>query len=1168
MAKKTDKKAEEIAVSGEQEKIDFAKIEQKWQKRWEEKKIFEVKEDAKKKKYYVLEMFPYPSAEGLHIGHALNYTIGDIFARFKRMQGFNVLHPMGYDALGLPAENAAIKVGMHPKKYTDNSTANFMLQQKMLGLTYDWTRTVNTAHSDYYSWDQWLFLKMFEKGLAFKKKAPVNWCVKCNSVLANEQVHNGKCWRHEDTAVEIKHLEQWFFKTTKYADELYEGIDKLKNWPERTKAMQKNWIGKSFGTEINFEINGDCKNINCVIVHGCPSNSEKGMDAKTRTYDKHWMPWVKRELEKKGVNVSTPLMPEPWSPNYSKWKKEFEKSNINENSILIGHSGGAGFLVRWLGETKKRIKKLILVAPYLIDSGVDPELKDLVNFKIDSKLKEYCDDLIVFLDKKDDAEIIKSVDFIKSNLGGRIIELPNHGHFTLEDMRSEEFPELLNEIIGNETWPIFTTRADTIYGVTFVVVSAQHPKLMGLVTKEQKKEVEAFLKRLKGVSEKEGLELEKEGVFTGSYAINPLTNEKVPVWAGNFVVADYGCGMVMAVPAHDQRDFEFAKKYNIPIKAVIMPVYGSEHKGEEFRRTISAVVHRKRDNKFLQIRWNSTKWISPVVGGIEENEEIEKAAEREVLEETGYKTKFIKKLGGEFEAHFYNELKKVWRYRRDQPVLLELIDETPVTVNEKEKSLHLPEWKSAEEILKETTHEYNNLGLLRYLGKEQAYTADGRLVNSEEFNGWNNREAIEEIAKLLEKKKLGKKVVNFKLRDWLISRQRYWGTPIPVVYCEKCGIVPVPEKELPVELPEKVKFGEGNPLLTNKEWIEVKCYKCGGKAKRETDTMDTFVNSSWYFLRYCDANNEKKIFDEKKANYWCPIDMYIGGAEHACMHLIYVRYYTKFMRDLGLIKLDEPAVNLFHQGMLHGEDGSKMSKSKGNVINPIDIIKEYSADSLRLALMSFASPDKDTNWDKKVLIGSYRFLSNVHNYFEKVKIGKADAKTESKLNSTLKEVSERIENMSYNLAIIRIRELFSALPDETSKEVLEGFVKMLSLFCPHIAEELWEKIGGKGFVSLAEWPKVDESKIDKKFEEAEKNAEKVVSDILNVVKIVQDKKGKDVEKVYLYVMPKEVSEFNVEEISRKVCKEVKVFAVNDKAKYDPEGKSAKAKPGKPGIYVE
>ncbi len=813
---------------------NFNQIEKKWQKEWEEKKIFCAKKNSKKKKFYVLEMFPYPSGEGLHIGHALNYTIGDIRARFKRMLGFNVLYPMGYDSFGLPAENAAIRVGVHPEKYTKKSIANFIKQQKALGLSYDWSKMLSTCEPEYYRWNQLFFLKFLEKGLAYRKKAAVNWCPKCNTVLANEQVHNGKCEYHKDTEIEIRYLEQWFLKTTEYAEELLEMIDDL-NWPQRIKIMQKNWIGKSHGTEIEFEI-------------------------------------------------------------------------------------------------------------------------------------------------------------IKND-----------------------------ESLGK--WPIFTTRPDTIFGVTFMVVSAQHPQLMELVTDEQEKEVKDFLRKIKSVSEKELEEMEKEGVFTGSYAINPLTNEKVPVYAGNFVVADYGSGMVMAVPAHDQRDFEFAKKYNLKIKQVI--------------------------------------------------------------------------AGGDI--------------------------------------------------------------------KQKAYTGQGKLINSEKFNGINNEKAKQKITKYLEEKGLGKRKVQYKLRDWLISRQRYWGTPIPIIYCEKCGIVPVPEKDLPVKLPKKVEFGKGNPLETNEKWINVKCPKCGGKGRRETDTMDTFVDSSWYYMRYPDNKNSKEPFDKKIGSYWLPVDTYIGGAEHATMHLLYARFWTKALRDLGFIKYDEPFIQLFNQGMLHAADGRKMSKSLGNVINPLDIIDKQGADALRLTLMSFASPDSDTSWDDKVLQGSSKFLKRIINYFEKVKIGKADVKTESKLNKSIKEITNQIESFKYNLAIIKIRDLFNSLPEKTSKDVLEKFLKLLHPFCPHITEELWHKIGNKTFISLEKWPVADEKKIDESLEKQEEALDKLIRDINNVLKLVGEKK-----KVFVYVLPNEKEMYlnEVDLIKKRTGLDIMIYAVNDKNKYDPENKSKKVKPNRPGIYLE
>ncbi|MFW6378427.1 MAG: leucine--tRNA ligase [Nanoarchaeota archaeon] len=767
--------------------MDFKKIESKWQEKWDEDKVFEVSEDNAKEKYYILEMFPYPSGSGLHMGHAFNYTIGDIHARNKLLRGFNVLHPMGYDALGLPAENAAVKEGEHPKEYTDKSTKNYIQQQKHLGLSYDWSRVVSTADPKYYKWDQWIFLKMFEKGLAYQKTSAVNWCPKCNTVLANEQVEGGKCWRHEDTDVEVKHLKQWFLKTTAYVEELYDNIDKLEDWPERTKAMQKNWIGKSHGTEIEFDIDG-------------------------------------------------------------------------------------------------------------------------------------------------------------------------------------------------EKWPVFTTRPDTIFGVTFMVVSAQHSRLRDITSDDQKDDVEAFLKKLHGVSEKELEDTEKEGVFIGTYATNPATGDKVPIYAGNFVVADYGSGMVMAVPAHDQRDFEFAKKYGIEIKQVI-------------------------DGELTGAR---------------------------------------------------------------------------------------------------------------------AYTDTGKLMNSGEFDGLDNDEAKEKITEWLAKRGVARQTVNFKLRDWGISRQRYWGTPIPIIHCDSCGAVPVPEKDLPVKLPFDVKFGKGNPLETNEDFINTTCPKCDAPAKRETDTMDTFVNSSWYYLRYTDPHNDDAIFDRQKADYWAPINQYIGGAEHACMHLIYFRFYTKFLRDIGLLDFDEPTQRLFHQGMLHGEDGNKMSKSKGNVKTPESVSEKYGIDTARFFVVSVASPDKDINWSEAGIEGSFKFLKRVDTYMQNVKLGSSSDKVKSKVQRAIRDVSDDIDKFRYNLATIKIRELFSSFEDEIAKEDLESFLILLNPFCPHITEEWWENLGNEPYISTATWPESNPDLIDDTAEYVEKFHANVKADLYNLKSIANIT---DPEKIKLIISPEWKYEF-------------------------------------------
>ena len=630
---------------------EFNKIEKKWQNLWEEKKTFKTR-SSKKKKFYNLEMFPYPSGLGLHMGHARTYCIGDCYARFKRLQGFNVLYPIGYDAFGLPAENAAIKEKTHPKIYTENAIKNFRKQLTELGLSYDWDKSLATCYPDYYKWNQWFFLKFYEKGLAYRKKAPINWCPKDQTVLANEQVIDGKCWRCE-TKVEVKQLEQWFFKITDYAEELLKDIKKL-DWPEKIKLMQENWIGKSEGTLAKF------------------------------------------------------------------------------------------------------------------------------------KLKD-----------------------------------------------------------SNEYLEIFTTRIDTLFSVTFLVMAPEHPKVLELVkgTSYESKAKE-FINKIV-LTEKftrTAEDKEKEGFFTGRYAINPATNKEIPIYLANFVVMDYGTGVVMA-NAHDERDVEFSKKYNIPLIQVL----------------------KHKDNSDLD--------------------------------------------------------------------------------------------------------------------KDEVYTDYGILKNSDQFNNLKSEEAIPKIQSWLQSKNLGKKTIQYKIRDWLISRQRYWGTPIPIVYCDKCGIVTVSEKQLPVLLPENVKFtGEGNPLLNSDKFVNVKCPKCKSKARRETDTMDTFVDSSWYFLRYTSNKEKKAPFKKEAVKHWLPVDTYIGGAEHAVLHLLYARFFTKVLRDMKLLSFDEPFLRLFSQGTVT-KNNVRMSKSHGNVVSQDEIVNKYGIDTARLYLLFVSSPDKDLEWNDEGAEGAFRFINKFYSLY-------------------------------------------------------------------------------------------------------------------------------------------------------------------------------------------
>ena len=769
-------------------------IEKKWQERWEKDKIFEVKEDPKKEKYYILEMYPYPSSS-LHMGHLRNYSIGDAFARYKRMLGFNVLYPMGYDSFGLPAENAAIDHGANPEEWTNSNIEAIKGQQKRIGLSYDWTREIYSHDINYYMFDQWLFLKFLEKGLAYREDSYVNWCPDCNTVLANEQVQGGKCWRCNAEA-EQKFLTQWFLKIKAYADELLDGLNEV-DWPEKVKIMQRNWIGRSEGTIIKFHILGE-----------------------------------DRDIE------------------------------------------------------------------------------------------------------------------------------------------------------------IFTTRPDTLYGVTFMVFAPEHPWVKewvkGTVYEEEFEKLYYEVMK-QNTFERTDIGIEKKGLFIGKYAVNPMTNEDIPVYVGNFVIFEYGGGSIMAVPAHDQRDFEFAKKYNIPIRIVIQP------------------------------------------------------------------------------CDYEMKVDKMTR----------------------------------------------------------AYEGDGTLINSEEFNGMENRSAIKAITKKLDKSGMGNTTVNFKIRDWLISRQRYWGCPIPIVYCDNCGIVPVSYQDLPVELPKDVKFtGKGNPLETSKSFANIKCPKCGKQGKRETDTMDTFVDSSWYFIKFCDPINSEVVpYRRNIVEYWMNVDQYIGGVEHAIMHLLYARFFTKVTRDLGLHSSDEPFQRLLTQGMINkahpycpkcntfaikteiknkkckrcGTEyilkSVKMSKSLGNTVDPIGIMNEYGADAARFFILFGASPKSGLEWSEEGVGFASKFIKNMffqlatppENFRNEKSI--RDTLMIYNLNKTIKDVTESLEKIAIRNAVNSIIQFSSELNkyklEEVNKEIYEECRDKLTLLmhpiAPHITEEIWEIIGKKGFISLASWPTYDEN---------------------------------------------------------------------------------------------
>ena len=760
------------------DKYNFLEIEKKWQKIWADEKAFRTVEDPDKEKYYVLEMFPYPSGK-LHMGHVRNYSIGDVIARYKKMAGFNVLHPMGYDSFGLPAENAAIQHNAEPAKWTFDNMDEMDKQLASMGLSYDWDRKVATCKPEYYKWTQWIFIQFYKKGLAYKKDNPVNWCPSCQTVLANEQVVDGKCERCH-TEVTKKNLSQWYLKITDYADRLLSNLDKLEGWPDKVKTMQRNWIGKSYGANIDFEI----------------KDSDKKLE-------------------------------------------------------------------------------------------------------------------------------------------------------------------------------VFTTRADTLFGATYMVMSPEHPFVDELVAGRPEeaavKEYQEKARRMTDI-ERTSTTNEKTGVFTGRYAINPVNGKEIPVWISDYVLMGYGTGAIMAVPAHDQRDFDFAKAFGLEIIPVVDP---------------------------------------------------------------------------------------------------------------EDPSVDLYDLK-------------------------EAFVAEGKMINSGQFDGLNNREAIPKMIEWLNEKGIGDKTVNFRLRDWLISRQRYWGTPIPMIWCDECGWVPEKEENLPVLLPTDVEFtGKGeSPITTSKSFIDTVCPCCGRPAKREVDTMDTFLDSSWYFLRYCDAHNEKLPFEKEKSDHWMNVDQYIGGVEHAILHLMYARFFQMFLYDLGMTSEEEPFRNLLTQGMVI-KDGAKMSKSLGNVVSPAEIQAKYGSDTARLFILFAAPPEKELDWSDEGVEGSYRFLNRVYRlvieYIEEIRkdadvSGAYEAKNDADkslsfmLNSAIKKVTEDAGGrFNFNTAIASIMELVNEMYKYKNGEIslplfndaVETLLVLLNPFCPHVTEELWNLLGHEDRLYNKEWPSYDESALVK-----------------------------------------------------------------------------------------
>ncbi len=949
-------------------------IEAKWQAFWDKEHTFKTEDEIKVKKSYVLDMFPYPSAQGLHVGHPEGYTATDIYCRYLRMKGVNVLHPMGWDAFGLPAENYAIKIGKHPGEITQQNINNFRRQIKSLGFSYDWSRELSTADPSYYQWTQWLFLKLYAKGLAYQKEAPVNWCRSCQTVLANEQVTNGECERCH-SKVEQRQMRQWFFKITAYADELLKDLGQL-DWPANIVEMQKNWIGKSEGAEVNFPLVNK-KVERFVILHG-----------REGSPDENFIPVLKKGLESLGYIVETPILPDTKNPDDIRQMEYVKKHcNLDSKTVIVGHSFGGIVALRLL-EQGIKVNKVILVSTPFTGKFLDNKDRPSVvyackkGFDFETIIKN-ADNFVVLGDTKDYVVSIKEAEMFadKLKVKARLVEA-NEAHFC-----AVEEPEIFN--VCTDVIKIFTTRLDTIFGATYLVLAPEHELVQRLKFRITNwPEVEKYIKKSQTRTELErkAENKKKTGVkLEGLMAINPANKEEIPIFIADYVLTSYGTGAIMAVPAHDERDWGFAQTFGQRIINVIKPVVDPSRFDDYFFGVVSLAV-------------------------------IE---------------------GESVEGH----------NRRI------LIDK------------------------------------LKAISKGQAgWSGLGLLVNSEEFDGLSSKEAVLKIAK-----KIGAKLTTqYRLRDWLISRQRYWGAPIPIIHCSKCGAMPVPEKDLPVKLPDDVDFrptGE-SPLKRSKSFHQVKCPKCGQEARRESDTMDTFVDSSWYWLRYCDPQNNQEAFNPKKITTWCPVDFYVGGAEHAVLHLLYARFITKTLADLDYIKFREPFLKLRNQGLILGEDGQKMSKSRGNVINPDEIVAKYGADTFRLYEM-FMGPLEDSKpWNTSSIIGARRFLDKawrlVNNLITGQETVNNKAETDLKYWSayTIKKVTGDIESFNFNTAISTLMEFSNVISSVTAGQEKMKAVKNLLLllypFTPHITSELWQRLGEVKYIWQQTWPEWQEKVLIKK----------------------------------------------------------------------------------------
>ena len=1096
-----------------------AKIETKWQRKWQSSKIFRSKEDSKKPKYYVLDMFPYPSGEGLHVGHPKGYIATDIISRYKRMQGHSVLHPMGFDAFGLPAENYALKTKTNPADSVKKNVARYKKQLEILGFDYDWSREINTTDPAYYKWTQWIFLQLLKKGLAYESYEPINWCPSCKTGLANEDIEGGRCERC-GTLVEKKPMRQWVLKITDYAERLLEDLD--------VRDINKTLVTHSANGEpcffqviepgaIKTELPFVERNAITAIVKHWSEDKYLGLKLKKVP----WQTFITGGIEggQSAEQAAIAEIREETGYQNIRLVKNLGRVHSKFFHIPKGENRFAHFDVLYfelnndsrveISEKEKSTHEVVWVSREEMEKFITPEAQKYMWSMYTNETANFTKKSKPLLDWPESIKTLQK-NWIGKSEGALIKFKIQNSKFKIESQNIE----------------VFTTRPDTLFGVTYVVLAPEHKLVQELLKfAENRSEVEAYIDSVSNKTEIERTDTgkEKTGVeLKGIKAVNPANNEEVHVWLADYVLPDYGTGAVMAVPAHDERDWEFAKKFGLPIKGVIAPLFVSEAGKDAWRKdepeilrpTVACFIKHWSEEKYLFLKKKADSdagqnAVVAVAGGIDKGEDETEAGIREIKGETGYLNPVFKKnLGTPIYYRFYSTNAKQNRLAELQPVYYELRNGDKEEVSERETTLHDSIWLT-ENNLKEflETRPFSPIFWNRLKGKEEAFVGQGLLINSGSFTGKNSAEIMKEITSFVG----GQWVTKYKLRDWVFSRQRYWGEPIPVIHCENCavnnpagrGIVPVPEKDLPVVLPKVKSYeptGTGeSPLAAISKWVNVKCPVCKKPAKRETNTMPQWAGSSWYYLRYTDPKNNKALASQKKIDYWLGaglprvahdsersgVDLYVGGAEHATRHLIYARFWHKFLYDIGVTSTLEPFTKLQHVGLIMGEDGRKMSKRFGNVINPDEITETYGADSLRLYEMFMGPFDQQIAWSTQSIVVSRRFIEKVWKLKEKVTgvdvyQSQTDVKKSDRIiHQSIQKVTSDIDKLSFNTAIsalmIAVNEL-EKMP-VISRKNYEILLKLLAPFTPHFTEELWFDLGNKKSIHISEWPKFEKTRI-------------------------------------------------------------------------------------------